>query len=120
MTTPSKHLCLFFGSLRLHSKRGYNHDRFGDGTQRYIRTLTIDGYDLYSLGAYPAICPGAGKVVCELHEVEGRAFRGIQAMERGAGYTEATIDLPEGAATIFTYDPNHLMGCPKVASGDWV
>lgn len=118
----SKHL-LVFGSLRQTSKRGFNFDRFGKGTQRHIKTLTLNGYDMHSLGAYPAICPGDGSIKVELHEVEDGAAERIERMEIGAGYTGIQVPVEhEGQtiqSTIYTWPKDRLVARPKVETGDW-
>ncbi len=122
----SKYL-LVFGSLRKTSKRGYNFDRFGKGTQTFITKFELDGYDMYSLSSYPAICPGKGKIVVELHEVQDEAADLIEDMEVGAGYAGVQVKLgekhgiiPGETATIYTWPKERLEGYyPKVKSGDW-
>lgn len=109
---------LVFGSLRKTSKRGYNYQRFGG--QNFIKKLTLDGFEMYSLGAYPAICKGEGKIKCELHEVEDVAAERIERMEIGAGYTPVNINLEKNVtATIYTWPKDKLKGCVKVQDGDW-
>jgi gamma-glutamylcyclotransferase (GGCT)/AIG2-like uncharacterized protein YtfP len=109
-------LFLVYGSLRATSKRGYNFNRFGKDTQRYIRTLTLPGFNLYSLGVYPCITRGDNELVAELHDVDDKAARHIERMEIGAGYEPTTVTLPEGKATIFVYPKP----CGElVPSGDW-
>ena len=110
---------LFFGSLRKNSKRGYNFNRCGK--QTYIETITLDGFDMYSLGPYPAICKGDGKIVCELHSVDERTFLSISGMERGAGYTEEVLKVGDIDASIWMMPADRLKksGKPKVENGDW-
>lgn len=123
-------LILVFGSLRAHSPLGYNFNRCGP--QKYIRTLTLDGWRLYSLGAYPTICRSDNpedKLVVELHEVDDKTLARITAMELGASYHTVTIDLPEGPATMYAWTPEQCEALEKagrlargrrVESGDWV
>jgi len=112
---------LVFGSLRKNSSRGYNYDRFGEGSQKYIKDVELDGFEMYDLGAYPTIVEGIGKIKTELHEVTDYAFTRIKSMEAGAGYSEKTITLNDETATIF-YMPKEQLShynAPKVESGDW-
>lgn len=112
---------LVYGSLRRHSSKGYNCDRCGP--QHHIRTLTLPGFSLHSLGAYPAIAQTddpADVLTCELHEVNAQTAARIDGMEVGAGYTPKTIDLPEGPATIYVFPTHRLARAPKIKSGDWV
>ncbi len=112
---------LFFGSLRKNSKRGYNFDRFQKGGQKYIKDVWLNGWQMYDLGAYPAIARGAfnSKIKCELHEVNDFCFERIQSMEAGAGYKELELDVDKIKATIFYMDAKSLQGCNIVFSGDW-
>jgi len=113
-----KHL-LVFGSLRKNSKRGYNYQRCGN--QEFIKELQLDGFDMYSLGAYPAICKGNGKIKCELHSVDTKTFERINNMELGAGYSALNINLEKNlVATIYTWPEERLKNnYKKVESGDW-
>lgn len=117
-TTPQSHYLAVFGSLRATSSRGYNLNRCGP--QRFIRMLKLEGWTLHSLGAYPAIAPGRGTLVAELHEVDDETFQTVRLMERGAGYSERVLTLDDGIeATIFYMPASQLVGRPKVESGDW-
>lgn len=112
---------LVFGSLRQKSPKGYNFNRFGG--QVFIKDVELDGFEMYSLGAYPAICVGNGSIKCELHTVSDSAFANIRHMEKGAGYEEKIINLENGIkATLFIMDKKQLLhyDCPRVKSGDWV
>jgi gamma-glutamylcyclotransferase (GGCT)/AIG2-like uncharacterized protein YtfP len=110
---------LFFGSLRKNSKRGYNFDRFGKGSQKYIKDIELSGYEMYSLTYYPAICKGNGKVKFELHKVDNHAAEMINGMELGAGYTPVKINVDNIEATFYMMDKEKLKGREKVESGDW-
>lgn len=113
-----KHI-LVFGSLRQKSKRGYNFNRFGG--QAFVKPVTLEGYEMYDLGAYPTICEGNGTIQCELHTVEDAPFKNIQRMEAGAGYAEKTVMVDGIEATIFVWDKAKIQryGIPRVESGDW-
>lgn len=108
---------LVFGSLRETSKRGYNFNRFGGQTR--LRELQLEGYEMYDLKYYPAVCLGEGKIKVELHEVTDSAFKSIKSMEAGAGYTELSIPVEEGNATMFVMEKSKLQHRDKVESGDW-
>ncbi len=107
-------LCLFYGSLK---STGYNFNRFFG--QKLLKDITLQGYDLYSLGQYPAACKGQGSIKVELHEIEEDTYESIQSMERGAGYEESFIELDGVKASIFLMNPEHLEGRSKVENGDW-
>lgn len=115
----NKQHILVFGSLREKSKRGYNFNRFGG--QEFVKPVTLNGFEMYDLGAYPTICEGEGSIQCELHTVEPDAFKNIQRMEKGAGYEEKTVDVDGVQATIFVWDKKQIerYGLKRVDSGDW-
>ena len=110
---------LSFGSLRQHSKRGYNFQRFGG--QEYIETIVLDGYEMFDLGSYPTVCVGNGLITCELHSVSDDAWKRICSMEKGAGYQEKIVKVGDIDATIFVWDKAEIerYNLPKVANGNW-
>jgi gamma-glutamylcyclotransferase (GGCT)/AIG2-like uncharacterized protein YtfP len=108
---------LCFGSLRQHSSKGYNFERLG--LQKYIRDVMLKGYVLHDLGAYPAVCKGAGTVKAELHEVSAATHTRIRKMELSAGYDEAMVPVDNVQAALYIMTPDQLAHYPKVPSGDW-
>jgi gamma-glutamylcyclotransferase (GGCT)/AIG2-like uncharacterized protein YtfP len=109
-----------FGSLRQNSKRGYNCHRCGE--QLFVKPVTLSGYDMFDLGAYPAIAEGEGTIQAELHLVDDKTIARIRSMEAGAGYTEKIIDIDGLPATIFLMSPQILKEygeIKKYESGDW-
>lgn len=109
---------LVFGSLRKNSRRGYNYQRFGG--QKYIKDIQLNGFDMVSLGGYPAISEGSGTIKTELHEVEDISYGSIYRMEIGAGYYEKVIKLDDDIkASIFLMDKEKVGKYQKVKSGDW-
>lgn len=110
---------LVFGSLRKNSDRGFNHNRFGG--QTYIKDVILDGFEMYSLGPYPAICKGQGKIKCELHSVTDPAFECILEMESGAGYDRLDLPVEDKIATIFVMNSKILKSArlQRVQDGDW-
>lgn len=112
---------LFYGSLR---KGEYNYNYFlrifGEDNFKYIKTKTIKGFKLYSLGAYPMVIQTNDindKLVVDEFEVSDEAYSSINSMELGAGYD---ISKFEGA-TIYTYPLNEMKYYTDsiVKSGDW-
>lgn len=107
---------LFYGSLRAGE---YNCESFkrayGEDSMQYQGTKTIEGYQLYSLGAYPMILKEKGaQLVVDEFLVSPEAFMSIRRMELGAGYNEEQID----GAYIYYFD-QESSDRPKVESGDW-
>lgn len=113
-----KKLLAVYGSLR---KPDYNYNTFkslfgNDFT--YLRTTTIDGYDLYSLGAYPAINPGTGSLVVDLIQCSQAAFEEVLMMELGANYKTDMVNIEREKCIIFVY--NRPLETNKIDSGDWI
>ena len=114
---------LAFGTLKKNcpSKRNWNWQRFAG--QSYVKDYELNNYDIYSLGPYPAICPGDGKVKCELQTVTDEAFTSINYMELGAGYTpvevEVEIEGKKEKATVYTWPREKLVGKYEKLDGNW-
>lgn len=106
--------CLFYGSLK-QGKRNFN--RFGG--QNYIKTLELDGYEMYDFKYYPGICGGNGKITVELHSVELDSFENIRGMELGAGYKEKLLTVDNINATLFVMDKYQVKRFPRVENGNW-
>lgn len=133
-----KNFILSYGTLRKNDtganqsnnsnrRKIYNFDRFGAGTQKYLKTLRLPGFSLYSLGPYPTISEGPDEITVELHEItDSRAMSGIRGMEGGAGYLEKNIEVENDgetiSATIFYYPKERLSArvlAAQIKSGDW-
>jgi gamma-glutamylcyclotransferase (GGCT)/AIG2-like uncharacterized protein YtfP len=113
-----KHI-LVFGSLRKHSKRGYNHNRCGE--QQFIKQIKLQGFELYDLGDYPTICEGNGEITAELHGVDETTFARIGRMESGAGYQEKIVNIDGVDATIYVWNKAQIekYKLPRIENGDW-
>lgn len=108
--------CLFYGSLK---STGYNFNRFSG--QKLIKEVELDGFEMYSLNHYPAVCPGQGKIKCELQQISKSAMALIHNMEIGAGYKKITLDIDNVTANLYVMDKSYLeKNCTKVESGNWV
>lgn len=109
-----------YGSLKLGK---YNYKRFP--SQEYIKDYQLDGYELYNLGPYPAICTGKGKVKAEIHSVSDEDYLRIRRMEHGAGYSESKLRInlnkSEVEASIFPmgHEVLHQFNPKKIESGEW-
>jgi gamma-glutamylcyclotransferase (GGCT)/AIG2-like uncharacterized protein YtfP len=116
---------LTYGSLR---KGEYNYDYFKLYYKKdfeYITTLTLKGYDLYSLGAYPAIKISKNPntlLTVDLIKLSEEAKRVIDNMEFGAGYSAITkiIEFNDKTfpCTLYVYDEN-ISKNRLISSGDW-
>lgn len=108
-----------YGSLR---KGEYNHNafvrQFGEENFVYKETKVLDGFELYSLGAYPMVVHTPenpeNRLVVDVFEVSQSCYSSIKGMELGAGYDELVLD--DGA---IIYTQRDSKGLKRVESGDW-
>lgn len=109
----------FYGTLRLKME---NFIPFADQIE-YIKTVTIKGYKMYSLGDYPYILKTgleSDRIVCDLCRVANSSVcREIDEMEITAGYECEDIEVDGEFFRIFVYK-NYIPGTPQILSGDWV
>jgi gamma-glutamylcyclotransferase (GGCT)/AIG2-like uncharacterized protein YtfP len=113
--TQKKVMIWAYGSLR---EGMYNHKNMK--LSKPITTSILGGFDLYSLGSYPACVKGKSKVVVELFEVDEQTFSRIDNMERGAGYySELATDQMFNQGIIYLL-PKTPRDCQLVKDGDWV
>lgn len=114
---------LFYGSLRRGSEgskgeKTYNYGRFSG--QEFIKTIKLDGYQMYNLGTYPAVTKGKGTITVELQEVDESSAQRIRWMELGAGYTAVKIPVDNEEATMYIYEENLDGRYPQIKSGNWL
>lgn len=128
---PANQVLIFvYGSLRTGE---YNNDLLIRSTK--LCDASIRGFDLYSLGVYPAIIPSSDLnhlVYGEVFRADPGEFLRIDRMELGAGYKAVQVealhdtnDLDEHGEASFplTYvfeDPKWLQDMGElVRGGDW-
>jgi gamma-glutamylcyclotransferase (GGCT)/AIG2-like uncharacterized protein YtfP len=112
-------LMLFYGSLR---KGHYNYKYFANGL-KYIKTIKVPYYKLYSLGAYPGIKPTTDSndlITCDLMEVTCEdVAKSIHRMELGAGYSYKFLNVNEDKKAIIYEYEGPVRETDKATSGDW-
>lgn len=128
--------CLCYGSLRA-GEYNYNSilEQFGEGSIKYIKTVQLHGYAMFSLGQYPAAIEtyrSGESIVCDLLAVSPSVDSYIANMELGAGYTAytQTITVTENntiksaQATIYLFEDDMEESLShigeRVHSGDWI
>ena len=113
-----RHLVACYGSL----KEGfYNHPALG-ADAKLMGYAKVSGV-MYLCGSYPHLYHSDGSTeelefgetpfaeslerqhVVEVYEINSDAFRSINNMELGAGYSAETLDTEWGAATVYITDP---------------
>ena len=117
MTKKQHQYLLVYGSLR---KQEYNYyafkSLFKDELQ-YINTGIINGYDMYSLGTFPAIIAGEGSIVVDLIKCSYECYNDILNMELNANYREETVLYNKKMCKLFIYNDSNLAN--KIPEGDW-
>lgn len=117
---------LCYGTLREKATHNWNFQRYGQ--QRRITDHWVFGYELHSLGSYPAATQKPGSsILCELHEVPEEVMAKITRMEVGAGYEvhEVKVMNPETnepvVASLYAMPGDMLARWSKhkILSGDW-
>lgn len=114
----------FYGSLR---PKMYNFNafksRYNDDVKVLEEEKEIEGYKLYSLGAYPyAIKTGnpADKMKVSLCKVTNSAESNVHRMEIGAGYYYDEVSVDGENYGIYLFSDKYHNDTRLVESGDWV
>lgn len=112
-----------YGSLRKSCYNFVAFERyFGGQNFKWVETLEVGGFKLYSLGLYPAVKLGKpkDKLTIDILEMTPEVFERITSMESGAGYKPLTLQIKEyNDITMFIY-AQHVSELTKVPDGDWV
>lgn len=108
-------LVAVYGSL----KAGFgNHRVLGDS--ELVGPQRLSGWDMYSMGSFPAIVPGEGDISVEIYKVGSDSIAGNLDMLEGypSFYNRIEVETGFGLAWIYYQDtpPTELM----VVSGDWL
>lgn len=117
-------LVAVYGSL----KKGFG-NHFLLEKSRFVDTLSLSGYDMYSLGRFPAIVRGSGTITVELYDVDCETLERLDRLEGFSGiasrynaYNREEIDTPYGKAFIYIYANEQRLGgrvFGLVTSGNW-
>lgn len=111
-----------YGSLR---KGEYNYDHFKRSfpDMEYTGTHTIRGYNLYSLGSYPAVTvmDGDKELIIDTFNVSENCFSRMNGMEIGAGYSQHEITVEDTAHIMWVMPDTDswLREDRIVEDGDW-
>ncbi len=113
--------CAFYGSLR---RGGYNAAN-EDKDMLYLKTTTIGGYKMYSLGAYPACVVSDNNkdvITIELYDLSDDNFRWIDNMEKGAGYHTTIIEVDGEKYLMYLHDVDSWKDREDrlVTTGNWI
>lgn len=112
----SKHLVAVYGSLR---KGLGNHSILGDSD--LLSVEVIKGFDMYSLGAFPAVETGKGEITVEVYEVDDDTLFNLDILEGvPTFYQRDKTETSLGVANIYTIEGIGSDRIEKVVNGDWV
>lgn len=104
-----------YGSLR--QKQGNHH------WMTYAQLLgdyTLEGYQLYDLGHYPAVVRGDGKIECEVYRISSSILTELDELKKdGQDYKREIIQTPYGSAWIYLYQ-KPVDGLRLIETGDWI
>lgn len=73
----NKHTLFVYGTL----KRGFHNHACLGNNPTYLGEAVLPGYQMYSLGGFPAIALGKGEVKGELYEVDDVGFKHCDRLE---------------------------------------
>lgn len=98
-------------------------------TSKYLGNATLEGFDMFSLGAFPVISPGKGRIAVELYEVDEGVMSSLDRLEGyPTFYNRMKVDIPgqeDQAWIYFMENPQENYGkyrggqLEKVESGSW-
>jgi gamma-glutamylcyclotransferase (GGCT)/AIG2-like uncharacterized protein YtfP len=112
-------LVAVYGSL----KRGfYNHRLLEAST--FMATGLVDGFEMFSLGSYPMVIPGNGKISVEVFEVDFPTFGQLDRLEGFPsfyGRQVVTVETPHCPIETWMYVgmPQQVKRCKRIRSGVW-
>lgn len=108
----------FYGSLR----RGMENYRLYEKDLRYIRTVTLEGFKMFSLTDYPYVVRtgrSQDTIVVELFRVSNpQTEQIIHQMELEADYIFSEVEIEGIKFGIYLFEAPYP-GDPEVGSGDW-
>ncbi len=108
-------LIAVYGSLR---QGFHNHERFGN--MKHVGYSAIRGYMTLVYKSYPQLFLGESNTkdshILELYEVDEAQFAQIDAMERGAGYSQHKLKTNGGEAIMWVIDDIRDMGGEYIKS----
>lgn len=92
---------------------------------KYLGQEIIEGFEMYSLGGFPAITPGKGRILGEVYEVDEKTMTRLDGLEGYPNfYNRMKIDINNNTDEAWVYfmdNPHRFRGgsTPLVVSGSW-
>lgn len=110
-----------YGSLRVGMG---NHPLLVQVHAKLLGAQRVSGYNMVSLGGYPAVYEAAGDITIEVYDVahnEEESMRRLDWLEGYPGfYSRKQIETRWGPAWIYYMDQHDCMHRRPVPEGDWV
>jgi len=112
---PETHLVFVYGTLR----RGQGNYKRLLTSSEWLGEHVVSGWDMYDLGAFPAVVRGHGDVTGDVFRVTPDTFARLDMLEGYPRfYDRELIETPAGAAWVYCH--NDIPSNRPIPSGDWV
>lgn len=109
-----------YGTLR----RGFGNNRLLHDSD-YLGTEELTGFEMYSLGAFPAVKAGNGKIEVEVYEIQDRTLQALDILEGYNGryspfnmYNRDKVLTKHGEAFIYVW-ASSVEHRTKIPNGVW-
>lgn len=107
-----------YGTLRVGQP---NWERILRNRSTHLGADRIKGWDMFSLGYYPAVKVGSGYVTGSVFEVSDEVFAELDQLEGcPTFYCRSLVDTMYGEAWIYFMTPERLNWAKPIEGGDWV
>lgn len=105
-----------YGSL----KKGYGNHENHLGDQKFVKEVKIEGFDMYSVGAFPAIVDGTTTIHGEMYKVSGEAFKALDRLEGYPNhYNRKLVKSTTGEEAWIYFYKKPPFNQKKIESGFW-
>lgn len=124
--TKWRTMVFVYGSLKRGFRNFHVMKRFKDA--KYVAEATLDGADMYSLSAFPAIVmnPEGGKIKGEVWSIPEENLACLDLFEGHPDFyrrVEAVVSLAGGGTEeVWVYEyahPETIQDRPRVTNGEW-
>jgi len=112
-----KHKVFVYGTLR----RGLgNHGYLANS--RLVGEATINGYEMFDYGYFPAVVKGNGVIHGEIYEISDKTLKQLDTLE---GHPKFYLRMEEKTwagqfVWLYTMQASKVEGMTRVTSGDWL
>ena len=109
---------LVYGSLR----KGMGNNGYFLGTSKYLGKAMVDGFQMFSLGAFPYVRPNVKStysLVVDIYDIDDKTFKNIDMLEGYPSFYNRKEATTTDGVTGWIYFIDRP-GEEEVLSGDWV